>query len=374
MGKENLNKQLFDAVEENDAEKVHSLISQGADFNAKNWETLTPLHRAAVRGSTDTAKVLIDRGANMEAREGHRDFTPLHRAIFNGGSGPNTHYDCLETAKLLIERGSDVNAETKHGQTPLTMAIEWKLPQIVDLLLKKGAKISGYDGYPALHRAVMAGLPTEITRLLKESGTDIDAKDKNGHTPLLVAIRYNNSDAAKLFIEHGANVNTVLENDEGLYREKGQTPLHHAVIENNLEIAKLLLDRNANVNAKDEKDKTPLHYAVVKNNPDIVQMLLDKRAEVDKSDIALAHQNKSTYSRHLQQWQEEDAGDNQESKERRKQNISYNRREATASENIATLLETANRKRAVGDPDTFFRNIVVETSHRPEHANGVIER
>jgi ankyrin repeat protein len=55
------------------------LIEQGADINAKNKNSLTPLHAAAMAGDRDTVALLINKGADVNAKS-KDGLTPLHMA------------------------------------------------------------------------------------------------------------------------------------------------------------------------------------------------------------------------------------------------------------------------------------------------------
>jgi len=93
----------------------------------------------------------------------------------------------------------------------------------------------------------------KIKRLIA-SGADVRAKDRNGYTPLHLAIRSDNIEIAKLLIVSGADVRA--------YSDNGFTPLHSAVYCDNIEIAKLLIDSGANVEAKDcSLGRTPSQWA-----------------------------------------------------------------------------------------------------------------
>lgn len=105
---------------------------------------------------------------NARFREGDgywgvaKDSTALHVAAWRA---------CHETAKLLIQRGADVNARDARGNTPIMMAVkacvdsywtEWRSPETVSALLAAGATTeglaekSGYDEVDAIiarHRA-----------------------------------------------------------------------------------------------------------------------------------------------------------------------------------------------------------------------------
>jgi uncharacterized protein len=110
------------------AETAKALLDAGADVNAASRETMkvTPLASAAAAKQTEIARMLIARGANVNARavSGH---VPLHEASANGN---------VELVRLLIESGAEVNAKTDEGKTPLDLAIEYKRPEVVELLEK----------------------------------------------------------------------------------------------------------------------------------------------------------------------------------------------------------------------------------------------
>ena len=79
---------------------------------------LKPLHMAARHESAAVAALLIERGADVNAVDGHGDWTPLHYALLDG-----LHRPGLRTANLLVEHGADVNAATLvMGWTPLHLA------------------------------------------------------------------------------------------------------------------------------------------------------------------------------------------------------------------------------------------------------------
>jgi hypothetical protein len=123
------NKELLEASEKGDVEKVKKLLKEGADLNAKNWFGWTPLHLAAYNGHIEVVKLLIEKGANVNAR--NNGDTPLHLAAENGH---------IEVVKLLIEKGANVNAKGSSGWTPLHEAANDGHIEVVRLLLEHGAE------------------------------------------------------------------------------------------------------------------------------------------------------------------------------------------------------------------------------------------
>ncbi|HQP04983.1 MAG TPA: ankyrin repeat domain-containing protein, partial [Bacteroidales bacterium] len=220
---------------------------------------------ASKEGSFEIAQLLIEKGANVNARNEYGE-TPLHFASKEGS---------FEIAQLLIERGANVNAKAKYSHTPLHYASEGYL-DIAKLLIEKGADVNAkisddlryYAGYTPLHFASKEG-SFEIAQLLIEKGADVNAKNEFGETPLHLA----STDMAELLIEKGANVNAR--------NEYGETPLHYLKGYLGMAMAELLIEKGADVNAKAKYGYTPLHFAVYKEEFEIAKLLIEKGADVN---------------------------------------------------------------------------------------------
>lgn len=119
------------AIHRGDISEVQKLLDEGADVNAKNFGN-TALILAIENGHTDIAKLLIDRGANVNETGGLYEFQPLNLAAIYGHTA---------IVKLLIDRGADVNAKNKYGNTPLIHALHNGHTEIAKLLLDRGAEV-----------------------------------------------------------------------------------------------------------------------------------------------------------------------------------------------------------------------------------------
>jgi len=106
------------------------------------------------------------------------------------------------------------------------------------------------------------------------AGTDVNAKDDVGMTPLHRATYQGYKEIAELLIAKGADVNAK----GGV---NGGTPLHWAAEEGHKETAELLIVKGADVNAKNRGGGTPLHHAARKGHKEIVELLLAKGANVN---------------------------------------------------------------------------------------------
>jgi len=105
---------LFKAAKIGDTETVKMLIEMGADVNVRDDSGLTPLYWASLRSFTDIAKILIEMGADVNVR--NKDgYTPLYWVSSEGHT---------EIAKMLIEKGADVNTKNEDNETPLQSALE----------------------------------------------------------------------------------------------------------------------------------------------------------------------------------------------------------------------------------------------------------
>jgi len=95
---------------------ARTLIERGADVHAaaENAQRVAPVHAAASVGDVETMRLLLDRGADPNARQ-QLGFTPLHAAAGNGD---------LEMGKLLVARGADRHARTDDGKDAAAIAAE----------------------------------------------------------------------------------------------------------------------------------------------------------------------------------------------------------------------------------------------------------
>ena len=133
-----------------------------------------------------------------------------------------------------------------------------------------------------IHEAARTGNIEAIKQHIA-AGTDVNAKDKYGESPLLFAATFGHKEIAELLIANGADVNTKID-------KIGMTPLHIATgqgykeivelliakgadVNAKVEITELLIANGADVNAKDVEGQTPLDWAEEEKYKEIADLI-----------------------------------------------------------------------------------------------------
>jgi ankyrin repeat protein len=228
-------------------------------------------------------KLLLERGAPIEARFGNASLTALHKAVFRNKT---------EIVELLLNHGAPLEARANYDDdasgvapstTPLHVAVLRSSPYIMELLLQRGANMSARDknGMMPLHLAVSSDR-MDIVKLLLDRGAPIEARFGNASlTPLHQAVLWNKTEIVELLLNNGAPLEALAKYDNDAFGAAlSVTPLHFAALHSSPAIVELLLQRGANVSARDHEGKMPLHQAVSAGRMDIVELLVSRGADI----------------------------------------------------------------------------------------------
>ncbi|XP_057380453.1 ankyrin repeat and SOCS box protein 13-like [Daphnia carinata] len=168
---------LHEASSKGCVEAVQFLIDEGAWINARNIDGATPLCVACAAGQTEVAKILIESNASVNPTILIDPLnSPLHEAVMKG------HVQCV---KLLIAKGAKLNAADRHYGTPLHAAcVAYKINiDCILSLVQAGADVNATIVHKApLHIAAYRNL-LSVVQLLLNYGADVYARDKSGKRP-----------------------------------------------------------------------------------------------------------------------------------------------------------------------------------------------
>lgn len=188
------------------------------DIHQPDNQGNTPLHYAAEHGSISHIQYLLEKGAKTDVQN-KAGQTPLH--VLLGGRYNNID-GLLTSTKLLLDNGNDLNTPDANGSTPFATAFR-KTDMSVDLirgLMKLGGNFPDFSQKTddLLHNACESGQLDLVKFLVEELMHPIDGKDKQGQSPLHIAILYLNPKIVDYLLSQNADL-LAIDN-------KGQTPLH----------------------------------------------------------------------------------------------------------------------------------------------------
>ncbi|KAH0563335.1 hypothetical protein GP486_002097 [Trichoglossum hirsutum] len=264
-------------------EVVNLLVRWRADLHSKDLKGRTPMHHAAASGNVEvvkllmdcvsdafgpdkkgrspfflacaagwlkTAKLLLQRGSSVIWRDNCLR-TPLHVASSNGA------FDIVE---LLLSHGVvDLSAADINGRTALHEAALHSWLPIVERLLQAGLGVNARDnrGRTPFHDACRSNNPSDaVVQLLLSRNALHNIPDKDGHIPLHHAAEKDKIVVVTELAIHGSNVDAT--------DKRGRTPLHAACQSKRVSVSMLntlIKKHRASANPRDADGNTPLHLA-----------------------------------------------------------------------------------------------------------------
>lgn len=209
---------LYEAAFAGDERLTQALLDKGADVK-KKWSLGTPLHGAANSGEAGLVRLLLARGAEIDANDGYQG-TPLAQAAAEGH---------VAVIRLLLKAGADPNARrSDHQGGPLSLAVTKGHEEAIELLLKAGADPNLGNPLPV---TLWLGSIEMLERLVR-AGANVNAQDPRGRTILMEAAALGNKEFLVWLIAHKADVN--------IKDKQGKTALAEALDRDNNLCAALL--------------------------------------------------------------------------------------------------------------------------------------
>ena len=317
---------IASAAQSGDVEALRQRLDARPDLiNAlagRGFPKATALHLAAVRNQHEAARLLIERGADLDAREFPDNAAPLHFAAMYGD---------LDMVRLLVEAGADVDG---RGDDPGVGILGWAScfrqvrEDVANYLISHGATLNiwtaialdkvdelrgmlaqnpellaaqmtrGHHRRTPLHHAA-ARSRLRMTQVLLELGADPNATDVTGATALTTAVQENADPAlasallaagakldflTALNLGHHSEAEAMLRDDPARIGPEGRDTiaLHLAVSKRNLDTIRWLLAHGIDVNARRpiwDCNHTALHMTVENGEIAIARLLLDAGAD-----------------------------------------------------------------------------------------------
>jgi len=239
---------------------------------------LTPLIFAAREGDIESAKALLDAGADVNQTSEY-EWTPLLTAT------NNRHY---RLGKYLMERGANVNLANKGGWTPLYLATDnrnieggdYPVPKPDMDHLEYITRLLGHDADPNARAK-----ENTLTRTIFTMQWFYEA----GATPFVRAAQSSDTALMQLLLDYGAdpflatdNGDTALTATAGIGWVEGVT--YERSPKDTLEAVRMLLDLGLDPNGANREGRTPLMGAALKGRNEVVQLLVDRGAKLDQRD------------------------------------------------------------------------------------------
>jgi ankyrin repeat protein len=243
---------LYQAAEGGHIELVKQILGLGVTPNDR-WAGSLPLEGAVFGGRTEVVKLLLDRGADVnavDANPGGDGATALHCATRSDAKS------AAEIVGLLLGSGAAVNVQDQGGATPLMNALDHR--ELALMLLAHGADVNVRDtgGNTALMYAAARHL-TGMIQILMKKGADINAENKAGKTALMNTAgaidSVDDPDTVQAVLDNGANPNQ--------FDHEGYTALMYAAQEGLNGAVRVLLAAGANARKVNKQGKTALQLA-----------------------------------------------------------------------------------------------------------------
>ncbi|KAF2878542.1 vegetative incompatibility protein HET-E-1 [Massariosphaeria phaeospora] len=240
------------------------LLDKGAEINAQGGRYGNALQAASGGGYEQVVKTLLDKGANVNAQGG--DFgNALQAASYTGHK---------QVVKTLLDAGADVNAQGGAFGNALQAASFRGYEQVVKTLLDKGANVNAQGGdFGNALQAASEGGHKQVVKTLLDAGANVNAQGGRYGNALQAASYGGYEHVVKTLLDKGANVNA-----QG--RDFGNA-LQAASYTGHKQVVKTLLDAGANVNAQGGRYGNALQAASERGYEQVVKTLLDAGANVN---------------------------------------------------------------------------------------------
>jgi ankyrin repeat protein len=278
---------LLSAVQQQNHTMVEQLLDHGVPTDSIGERN--PLAVAIVNNDFTSVRLLLLFGADPNAKD-KDSFTPLFSA---------TQASFYEAAELLLKYGADPNISAgPYDESAYARALDSGQTPLVELYLRYGANSDGImgNGNTPFIQAITKTVPIKLMDLMLMYNADPNCKNGRGESALFRAINAERLDIVTALIDHGANPNLpgpkhmlwpsvhqprtlelLLQRGADLQRAPGVLELATSI--NSLEAVSILLKYGADPNAKKDGIFTPLCTAIRDDHGGLVDLLIAAGAD-----------------------------------------------------------------------------------------------
>jgi ankyrin repeat protein len=319
---------LHEAARSGNIQVMEMILNQGADVNAQDAKGNSPLHIGIpAQSHRQAASLFLGRGADPNLKDEHGE-SPLHVAI--------TLNRDADVVRTLLAGGADISTRNIEGKTPLYLAVQENRLGLIPILMSYGSDLFATDnsgvnpferalqdkseavyilitpetvnqrdsaGNTILHAAVKNSADPEIIGLILDKRAMVNARNREGETALLIAVRTNQRETGEFLISRGADIFAsnsagesplylALTDPEGkrqwLFNPMtitardglGNSILHYAAQWKMDNYIPFLIQKGVSVDTVNATGETPLFMAVKYNSPSTAKVLLDNNADL----------------------------------------------------------------------------------------------
>ena len=218
---------------------------------------------AAEKDNYEIAALIASLGADVNMRDERTNETAIIKAARNNNAN---------MIRMLLSAGADINARSRRGVSALSESINNKNKDIMEFLTANGARTGAT--FDSLMRYAYAGNNVGVSAMLRV-GVDPKQKDANGNTALMIATARGDMQSFKDLVAYGSDINAQ--------NKQGMTPLLYALRANNRDMVKEILSiDDTNVNICNVLGQCPLYWAAYTGDDIVVNALLTLGADYNK--------------------------------------------------------------------------------------------
>ena len=249
---------------------AHLLIENGADINVQSVDGFTPLMTAVLVENEEMMHALLDKGADLFKRNMVGD-TALDMA---------KHVKVKASIIELLENLEREVLIKNNSENDEDISVAKIKKNILNKKIKEFFEEEGEEENPEIKEELFSLNEAFLRMILNPVVVkkNFNVQNKEGQTPLLLAVLLKDKKLIDMLLRHGADVDF-----KGRF---GETPLLAAVWLKNMDIIRHLINKGANVNVENENFDTPLMRAAHFLADDVSELLIENGADIWKKNRA----------------------------------------------------------------------------------------